>query len=254
MHLQLRPRGVLIALEGIDGAGKTTQAGLLEEWLRPTGIQVIRTKEPTDGPWGRLLRESASKGRLSPSDELHAFLEDRREHVTRLINPGLQAGGVVIVDRYYFSTAAYQGVRGHDPEELIRKNEEFAPPPDLLVLLDISPREAIGKIRERGDTGNLFEREEDLSRSAAIFAKLSPPYLLKIDGTRAREAISSKIVHAVFKLPAFEATSRDLHGAPPPFPVSDKDRERFMAVQRIVMDRALSPAEKVAAVRRRAPP
>src|SRR5206468_12564349 len=121
------------------------------------------------------LRESASTGRLAPAEELHAFLEDRREHVATLIRPALAAGKVVIVDRYYFSTAAYQGARGQDPDELIRINEEFAPKPDLLVLLVVTPQQGIARIGQRGDAGNLFEREEDLAKSAAIFARLEAP-------------------------------------------------------------------------------
>src|SRR5262249_29943843 len=151
--------------EGIDGAGKTTQAGLLERALVESGVAVVRTKEPTNGPWGQRLRASAATGRMSPDEELNAFLEDRREHVGTLIEPALGAGKVVIVDRYYFSTAAYQGARGRDPAELIRINESFAPKPDLLVILEIAAATGIARIRQRGDVGNLFEREEDLAKS-----------------------------------------------------------------------------------------
>ncbi len=200
MTVRLEP-GVLVALEGIDGAGKTTQAALLESRLRALGLEVERTKEPTDGPWGRTLRASASTGRLSPDDELHAFLEDRREHVAGLIGPAVAAGKVVLVDRYYFSTAAYQGARGRDPEELLRLNEEFAPPPDLLVLLEVVPRVGVARIAARGDRGNLFEREEDLARSAAIFAALRRPYLLRLDGARPPEALADEILAAVRRLP-----------------------------------------------------
>ncbi|HEX4461391.1 MAG TPA: dTMP kinase [Polyangia bacterium] len=202
MSTRLEPAGILVAFEGIDGAGKTTQAGLLEDWLRPTGIEVVRTKEPTNGPWGKRLRASASTGRLSPDEELHAFLEDRREHVAQLINPALDAGKIVIVDRYYFSTAAYQGARGQDPAELLRINEAFAPKPDLLVLLQIETPVAMERIRMRGELDNAFEREEDLKKSARIFDSLDAPYLLKLDGTRARQAIADDIAAAMRQLPA----------------------------------------------------
>jgi dTMP kinase len=190
--------GVLIAIEGIDGAGKTTQAGLIAERLRAAGLEVVRTKEPTDGPWGQRLRASAATGRLSSEEELRAFVEDRREHVANLLRPALAAGQVVIVDRYYFSTAAYQGARGMDPEELLRLNEAFAPEPDLLVLLEVTPAVGVGRIREReAQGGNLFEREEDLGKSAAIFARLAKPYLLRLDGTRPREELTAAILTAL---------------------------------------------------------
>ena len=129
--------GFLIAFEGIDGAGKSTQAKILHDQLAGRGWSVVLTKEPTTGPWGQILRDSAQTGRLSIEEEVETFLKDRREHVSELILPRLRAGCVVIVDRYYFSTAAYQGARGVDPQELLRRNEEFAPEPDLLVLFDL---------------------------------------------------------------------------------------------------------------------
>ena len=114
MSTLLKPAGILVAFEGIDGAGKTTQATLLEQWLHDSGIALVRTKEPTNGRWGKLVRESAATGRLAPAEELNAFLQDRKEHVETLLAPSLREGKAVIVDRYYFSTAAYQGARGHE--------------------------------------------------------------------------------------------------------------------------------------------
>jgi dTMP kinase len=205
MSTRLAPAGILVAFEGIDGAGKTTQVALLEAWLQAKGIELTRTKEPTNGRWGKLVRESAAKGRLAPDDELNAFLQDRKEHVETLLAPSLREGKAVIVDRYYFSTAAYQGARGRDPVELIRVNEAFAPKPDLLVLLSITTTVAMERIRQRGDLGNLFEREEDLKKSAAIFEQLSPPFLLKLDGTRSIDELSQAIIGAVERLPAVAA-------------------------------------------------
>src|SRR5437762_903582 len=141
--------GFLLVLEGIDGAGKSTQADMIEAALVQRGFSVLRTREPTDGKWGQKLRASATTGRLPIAEELHAFYEDRKEHVTALIEPSLAAGKVVIVDRYYFSMAAYQGARGIDFREIIAKNEEFAPEPDLLVMLDVEPQAGRSRIHDR---------------------------------------------------------------------------------------------------------
>lgn len=201
-------RGVLVALEGIDGAGKTTQAERLATQLRQEGLEVVRTKEPTEGPWGRKLRESAQSGRLSPQEELECFLRDRREHVETLIAPALAAGKVVLVDRYYFSTVAYQGSRGLDPAELLRRNEEFAPRPDLLVLIEIPLELSLRRIRRRSGEENLFEREDSLRAVDAIFRRMDFPYLLRLDGTATPEELTGWILDQLRRGPFSERRLR----------------------------------------------
>ncbi len=190
------PPGVLVAIEGIDGAGKSTQVARVAEALEREGYRVVRTHEPTDGPHGRRLRASASAGRLSPEEELETFVADRREHVETLLRPSLDAGAVVLVDRYYFSSMAYQGARGLDPAEIQRRNERFAPRPDLLVILRVDPRAGVERVNARG-RGNLFEREEDLRRSAAIFDAITEPAPLRIDGALAPEEVTGRILAAL---------------------------------------------------------
>lgn len=199
--LKRLPRGVLVVFEGIDGAGKTTQSERLAVRLRADGWDVVRSKEPTNGPWGQRLRQSAEHGRMSAADELAAFLADRLEHVEQVIEPALVAGQVVIVDRYYFSTAAYQGARegGGDPAEILRLNEAFAPQPDLLVLLRVPVETGLARIATRGDRANLFEQAEALARSAAIFDGIERPYALRVDGTFAIDAISDAVLEHVYR-------------------------------------------------------
>jgi len=198
-------RGLIVAVEGIDGAGKTTQARAVAERLRAVGIVVRETKEPTTGPWGKLIRDSKTNGRMSPEDELAAFIEDRREHVREVLHPTVKKGQVAIVDRYYYSTAAYQGARGMDPVEIVRMNEEFAPRPDLLVILDVPARVGVDRIRSRGDVADHFEREEDLERSARIFAAIAGGHVLHLDGTRAPEELTQAILDRLYEGPLFQA-------------------------------------------------
>ena len=97
-------KGILIAIEGIDGAGKTTQSIVLFEKLRSAGYPVVCLHEPTDGKWGNKIKDLAKNGRhkITVEDELNLFYQDRLEDVENNINPALQKKNVIIMDRYYF--------------------------------------------------------------------------------------------------------------------------------------------------------
>lgn len=189
---------MFIVFEGIDGTGKSTQARLLADHFRAKGRQVILSHEPTNGPWGTLLRNSAHTGRLSPSEELETFLKDRRQHVTELITPALTAGKIVILDRYYFSTMAYQGLRGFDPAEIRRINETFAPIPDLLFILDLDVDTALTRIRTRGDTTNEFEQRTSLAHCRQTFLSLRhEPFAHLIDTQAPPHQVTAAILAAL---------------------------------------------------------
>ncbi|MEI6177128.1 MAG: dTMP kinase [Verrucomicrobiota bacterium] len=191
-------KGTFIVLDGIDGTGKSTQARRLGDWFISQGREVVISWEPTDGPWGAKLRASASTGRLSREDELKYFLNDRRQHVEELIVPSLAAGKVVILDRYYFSTMAYQGARGLDPAEIRRLNEQFAPVPDLLLILDLDVDTALTRIGARGDIANEFEKRESLERCREIFLSLKDePFTRIIDSTGSLDEVEARIRQAM---------------------------------------------------------
>ena len=176
--------GFLLVLEGIDGSGKSTLARQLAGWLRESGREVITSREPTDGPHGTALRQSAKTGRLSLEAELDLFLKDRAEHVTTLISPALARGSVVILDRYYFSTAAYQGARGLDPQAIIDANEKFAPVPDLVLLLDIDPGDGAARIQRRGDVPDDFEALDYQREVRRVFLALDRPFIHRVDASQ----------------------------------------------------------------------
>jgi dTMP kinase len=188
-------QGLFIVLEGIDGTGKSSHAKRLASYFSSLGREVVLSREPTDGPWGKKLRDSASTGRLEPTLELDYFLRDRREHVQQLILPALADGKVVILDRYYFSTMAYQGARGFDPQEIRRRNEEFAPIPDWLFILDVEIDTALQRIGHRGDTANHFERQDALQRCREIFLSLrDEPFARVISAEGSMDDIAHRIV------------------------------------------------------------
>ncbi len=189
---------MFIVLEGIDGTGKSTQTKRLAEHFTVMGKTVILSREPTDGPWGTLLRNSANTGRLSPEEELDAFLKDRRQHVAEKIAPALAAGHIVILDRYYFSTMAYQGARGFDPQKIRKDNEAFAPVPDLLLILDLEVDTALTRIGSRGDTANEFEQRANLERCRQIFLSLKDePFARLIDANLSADEVSENILAAL---------------------------------------------------------
>jgi dTMP kinase len=194
--------GLLIALEGIDGVGKTTQLSALRDALEAAGLDVVTSREPTLGPHGQRLRQSMREGRLGPDEELALFMADRREHVASLIAPSLAAGKVVLLDRYYFSTAAYQGARGWDPRGLIADNEAFAPRPDLVVVLDADLADSLGRIEHEHDT---FEIADALLKSRKIFLELAREldYVAVVAANQPPEVVSVEIQRLVAPL-AFE--------------------------------------------------
>ena len=192
-------RGCLLAFEGIDGAGKTTQAKLLGDYLRELGLEVVMSKEPTQGPWGQKLRASKTTERMSPAEELDCFLKDRKEHVDELIEPALARGAVVIVDRYYYSTVAYQGARGMDPQALLQQNREFAPKPHLLVLMDLEVETGLKRIHKRGEGQDLFETIENLTKVRQIFQSLDEDHILHLDSNHSIEALHVLIKERLLK-------------------------------------------------------
>lgn len=192
-----RAPGLLIAVEGIDGTGKSTLVQALAAALRARGRNVVASFEPTRGPWGSRVRALASGGResVTPEQELAWFTEDRREHVRDVIRPALERGDVVLLDRYFYSTMAYQGARGLDPAAIERENLAFAPLPDLLVLLELPVAQALQRItRQRGAAPDAFEGAAYLERVAAIFRDVGHPNLLPLDASRPTEAMVASIL------------------------------------------------------------
>lgn len=147
-------RGLFVVFEGGDGAGKTTQARLLAEWVAAQGREVVLTREPGEGPVGEKIRAillDPATGDLSPRAEALLYSADRAHHVDATIKPALERGAVVISDRYIDSTLAYQGAgRVLDLADL----EPIAwwaadhLVPDLTVLLDLAPRDGLATIKE----------------------------------------------------------------------------------------------------------
>jgi dTMP kinase len=161
---------MLIAIEGIDGSGKTTIAKFLAEELRRRGYDVVVFKEPTNSEYGRKIRQILKNRCVNPEEELELFIRDREFDVRENILPALKEGKIVVMDRYYYSTVAYQGALGIDVDYIMKLNEKF-PKPDLVIILDVSPETALKRIRAKRKPDR-FENLDYLRRVRQIFLNL----------------------------------------------------------------------------------
>ncbi|HEX4516460.1 MAG TPA: dTMP kinase [Polyangiaceae bacterium] len=205
--------GRFIVLEGIDGAGTTTQCGLLAKRLRKEGVAVRTTREPSDGPVGTTIRQILAgrivgAGGRAPGWATMAllFAADRMDHVEAEIEPFLAQGGVIISDRYDASSLAYQSVSsgrgGEATVEWIRTLNKNARRPDVTIVLDVSAEVAVTRREARGDAAQLYEQNE-LQRALCVFYKdlqrhIPNDRVVVVDGTGNVDATAEK-VYAAYK-------------------------------------------------------
>jgi dTMP kinase len=155
-------RCLLITFEGGDGSGKSSQARLLAQRLEAAGFPVTFTREPAGTEVGRLAWEGIARGGLDPYTELFLFLAARSDHTARVIVPALEAGRIVVCDRFADSTVAYQGYgRGLDPRLLQRLNRLATKGlrPDLIFLLDLPVEEGLARQGKAGNDRDAIGRE-----------------------------------------------------------------------------------------------
>lgn len=188
--------GKLIVFEGIDGSGKTTVSRLFFKHLKDKKISTSWFREPSDSKWGKKIRELAEKMDSIPiDDEFRYFLEDRKWDVKNNILPSLKSGEIVILDRYYFSSACYQGARGLNVEEIIKKNRKFSPEPDLLFLIDVDIPTAMERIKSsRVAEAKLFEKESFLLKVRKNYLDLKFDFIRIIDGRKAIDEVVRTII------------------------------------------------------------
>ncbi|WP_330344819.1 dTMP kinase [Streptomyces longwoodensis] len=206
--------GFFIALEGGDGAGKSTQAEALAEWIRAKGHEVVLTREPGATPVGKRLRSillDVSSAGLSHRAEALLYAADRAEHVDTVVRPALERGAVVISDRYVDSSVAYQGAgRDLSPVEIARISRWATNGlvPHLTVLLDVSPETARERFTEAPDRLE-SEPAEFHARVRSGFLTLAasdPGRYLVVDAGQEPEGVTTVIRHRLDRmLPLSEA-------------------------------------------------
>ncbi|MGW4743434.1 dTMP kinase [Streptomyces sp. NPDC004290] len=208
------PTGFFIALEGGDGAGKSTQVQALAEWIRAKGHEVVVTREPGATPIGKRLRSillDVSSAGLSNRAEALLYAADRAEHVDSLVRPALERGAIVLSDRYIDSSVAYQGAgRDLSPTEIARISRWATDGlvPHLTVVLDVSPETARERFTEAPDRLE-SEPPEFHARVRAGFLALAaadPSRYLVVDAGQEPEAVTTVVRHRLDRmLPLSEA-------------------------------------------------
>lgn len=195
--------GLWVTLEGGDGAGKTTQAALLQEWLEASGRTVVRTREPGGTEVGVLIRDIVlhHRGEVAPRAEALLYAADRAQHVETFVRPALERGDVVVQDRYLDSSVAYQGAgRVLDATE-VRDLSLWATGgalPDLTVLLDLDPAAARARLDADDKPFDRLEaeREDFHARVRTAFLDLAsaePGRFLVLDATLPAAELAARV-------------------------------------------------------------
>ncbi len=211
-------RGCFVVLEGVDGSGTTTQAALLGEALTRLGRAVEVTREPTDGPVGRLLRAALTKtladedGRLialDPKAMALLFASDRVDHTARCVGPRMGQGAIVISDRYVLSSLLYQSETAAEGRAILPWLAGIngqVPHPALTIVLDVSAEVAAARRRARGGPEELFERAELQRRLVQGYARaeeyLPGQRVVHVDGERDRDAVALELLELVLSVAA----------------------------------------------------
>jgi dTMP kinase len=203
------PRGRLITVEGVEGAGKSTQVEGLRAWLAERGVPVVATSEPDGTPVGATLRRVLGEvDRVAPLTEALLFAASRAEHVQRVIGPALAAGQIVVCDRYVDSTVAYQGYgRGLSLETIAQLNQLATDGlmPDLTLVLDLDVAEGLRRARARRGARaacDPFERlalefHERVRKGFWAIRDREPERVIVVDADRPRPVVAADIVRHV---------------------------------------------------------
>ncbi len=195
-------KGFFIVIEGLDGAGLSTQSALLAAYLRSKGNDVLLTKEPTASPIGKLtafalgdLIKAALNRKIefSPSTLQLLFAADRAEHLKQEIEPALEANKVVISDRYILSSLAFGSV-DNDLKFLLAINARFRRP-DLTVIIDTPPAVCLERIERNRENIELFEEEQRLEQVRARYLELREcfEHTVIVKGDRPKAEVAKEI-------------------------------------------------------------
>lgn len=196
-------KGKLIVIEGIDGSGKSTCAKNLAEKLNSINIKTIYTFEPTHSHYGAKLRDGMLSEDLDAEEELLLFVKDRKEHIEYMIKPALEEGYFIILDRYFYSSIAYQGAKGIDINLIINMHKDFIIKPDIVFIFHLPIDIALNRIISKRGIADRFENETYLKKVDKIFHSFSEPFIYHIDTDKDIKIINDELFNILEKSKMF---------------------------------------------------
>lgn len=196
-------KGKLIVIEGIDGSGKSTCAKNLAEKLNSINIKTIYTFEPTHSHYGAKLREGMLSEDLDAEEELLLFVKDRKEHIEYMIKPALEEGYFIILDRYFYSSIAYQGAKGIDINRIINMHKGFIIKPDIVFIFHLPIDIALNRIISKRGIADRFENETYLKKVDKIFRSFNEPFIYHIDTDKDIKIINDELFNILEKSKMF---------------------------------------------------
>lgn len=202
----MKSKSLFIVLDGLDGSGKGEMIKRLKEYLADKVLKILVTKEPTDGKYGKQIKEILKKEedpRGGAELCLKLFVKDREEHLQKEIEPFLKKGNsIVICDRYYYSTIAFQHTQGIAIEKLIAENMPFKTP-DITFILDLPAEIALGRIEKRGEKKEKFEQLEFMEELRENFLGLKDELedsIMIIDASGSKDEVFEQIKKEIDKI------------------------------------------------------
>jgi dTMP kinase len=191
-------KGIFIVIEGLDGSGKTTQAGLLAKKLSQK-YNVLLTAEPSRGKIGTFIRQGClyEEKRLPTEAEALLFAADRIEHMQKEVKPALDEGKIVICDRYVYSSLAYQGSAGLSLDWIETINAR-ALQPDFSVFIDVDPECVLERLKRKKSVMETIETQRKVREVYLKFVEKSE--LIRVDGDKPKEAVADELYAVVLGL------------------------------------------------------
>jgi dTMP kinase len=196
MKWQVNKKGVFVCIEGLDGSGKTTHAHRLVQNLQNLGFDAVYTTEPSRGEFGRFIRSSVLQGRKRVPRVMEAllFAVDRVDHVEKEVKPALEAGKIVVSDRYVYSSLAYQGAAGLDIYWIEKINRSTLAP-DLAIYIDVPPEVVVKRIRRKKSVMETLETQRRVQKVYINFVENRK--LVPLNGDRKKGAVAQCILKIV---------------------------------------------------------